>query len=227
MTGDLGAIEYNIRMFAPELGRWLMPDVIIHFNLSPYQFCSNNPIVFIDENGMDWYKNNETNAALWRDSQESYFIIDGLFYFNIGAFFTKDLEDGSSIIYFQNDILKIIDADMTAGETFDSDLEIKRYFGPDFDVEVVPVRDNVQISKEIINFALSPFGITVMDRRGPTMPPLYGPFKSLPSSRDLGVGKGSTKNERKINPKRKEVAEEKIKTLRRDKALAKTKKEKK
>lgn len=66
-----------------------------------------------------------------------------------------------------------------------------------------------------------------MDRRGPTMPPLYGPFKSLPSSRDLGVGKGSTKNERKINPKRKEVAEEKIKTLRRDKALAKTKKEKK
>lgn len=69
-------------------------------------------------------------------------------------------------------------------------------------------------------------GILTKDVLNEKMPPLYGPLRGSPSSRDLGIGKGSTKNMRKINPKAKKAAEERIKELEREKALAKTKKEK-
>ena len=39
-------------------------------NMSPYAFCNNNPLYFVDPTGMaptDWYRNNETGKVKWID----------------------------------------------------------------------------------------------------------------------------------------------------------------
>lgn len=62
-----------------------------------YVFCANNPIIFVDPDGRDWYRHDETGAVKWREGSNA---IDG--YSNIGTHFTLNLGEGVSITYNQN-----------------------------------------------------------------------------------------------------------------------------
>ena len=47
-----------------ELGRWFVADPLAekYYSISPYVFCANNPIIFVDSYGRDlkiYYKSNE------------------------------------------------------------------------------------------------------------------------------------------------------------------------
>lgn len=56
-TPNVPYIDYGARMYDPATGRWLAPDPLAekYCGISPYAYCGNNPVNFIDMNGMDWY----------------------------------------------------------------------------------------------------------------------------------------------------------------------------
>jgi len=37
-----------------------------YYSISPYAYCGGNPVNFVDPNGMDWIKNNDTGKVEWR-----------------------------------------------------------------------------------------------------------------------------------------------------------------
>jgi len=46
------------RYYIPEIGRWATPDPLAekYPQTSPYVYCANNPLRFIDPNGLEWYQ---------------------------------------------------------------------------------------------------------------------------------------------------------------------------
>ena len=50
-------IDYGARQYDPVLGRWFAQDPLSekYYGISPYAFCNNNPINFVDPDGLDWY----------------------------------------------------------------------------------------------------------------------------------------------------------------------------
>ncbi len=52
---DPGLTDYGARYYAPTFGRWTSPDPLAdkYYSVSPYAFCNNNPVNFIDPDGRD------------------------------------------------------------------------------------------------------------------------------------------------------------------------------
>jgi len=50
IKGAGNSYDYGMRMYDSRLGRWLSTDPLQkkYANLSSYQFCANNPIMFVD-----------------------------------------------------------------------------------------------------------------------------------------------------------------------------------
>jgi RHS repeat-associated protein len=55
VKGDGNQIPYDARIYDPRLGRWLSVDPLQkkYADLTPYNFCLNNPILFTDPDGKD------------------------------------------------------------------------------------------------------------------------------------------------------------------------------
>ena len=50
---DPGLTDYGARYYAPKFGRWTTPDPLAdkYYSISPYAFCNNNPVNYIDPDG--------------------------------------------------------------------------------------------------------------------------------------------------------------------------------
>ena len=71
---DPGLTDYGARYYAPAFGRWTTPDPLAdkYYSVSPYAFCGNNPVNFVDPFGMDWYSTiEEVEDENGKKSQET------------------------------------------------------------------------------------------------------------------------------------------------------------
>ena len=52
----LDLYDYGARLYDPAAAFWTSPDPLCekYYNISPYAFCNNNPVTFIDPDGRKW-----------------------------------------------------------------------------------------------------------------------------------------------------------------------------
>ena len=55
VTGNIGLTDYGARFYDSFLPRWTTPDPLAekYYGISPYAFCNNNPVNFVDLDGED------------------------------------------------------------------------------------------------------------------------------------------------------------------------------
>ncbi len=90
-------------MYDKSLGRFhcIDPHTENYLSWTPYNYVANNPILLIDPNGMDWYRNQDGHVK-WQEGSDD---VEG--YTNIGANYTMDLGGGISVTYTQRDLTSI------------------------------------------------------------------------------------------------------------------------
>ena len=62
--------DYGARFYNSEIGRWGSMDPLAekYYSASPYAYCNNNSILYVDPNGMDvliWYKDENDKWQTW------------------------------------------------------------------------------------------------------------------------------------------------------------------
>lgn len=93
--------DFGARYHSSDIQRWTTPDPLSekYYDLSPYAFCNNNPVNFVDPDGMDWYEDDAGNA-MWIDcSIEVHVDSTGREWKNIGPEYL--FFNGQYLFYFQ------------------------------------------------------------------------------------------------------------------------------
>ena len=78
VTGSLGLTDYGARLYDNLLPRWTTPDPLAekYYSISPYAFCNNNPVNFVDPDGESWYYCSDTgNFIAHIDDDDDYIYL--------------------------------------------------------------------------------------------------------------------------------------------------------
>ncbi|WP_270488277.1 RHS repeat-associated core domain-containing protein [Butyricimonas synergistica] len=149
VTGDLGYLDHGARMYDSGLGRWFGMDILSEYYLesSPYHFSGNNPILFIDDSGMDYWSTNDPSriaSFLWS-------LMNGANYFDFcGWNHATDAEFTGNLTY-NDETGKFYTCYGTErdGETV--------IFGLSFDANILPVVESAPYQGAFVREPLSGF----------------------------------------------------------------------
>ena len=74
VIGNIGLIDYGARFYDPDLSRWTTPDPLAekYYGISPYAFCNNNPVNFVDPDGRDIWHINKNGVVTWEEESEEH-----------------------------------------------------------------------------------------------------------------------------------------------------------
>ena len=95
---ETGMYYYEARYYAPPVFISRDPLFEKYPTFSPYAYCANNLVMFIDPDGRDWYRNDETSSVIWSNNSDKKNDFNGESFRNIGKSFSKYV-DGIRIIY--------------------------------------------------------------------------------------------------------------------------------
>ena len=105
-----GLDEYDseARWYYPAIMRTTTMDPLCekYYSTSPYTWCGNNPVNFIDPDGMDWYQSEDSTAILWQKGSSAIIDIDGVLYNNIGENYNH-VVGNTTYGYHQNELYSI------------------------------------------------------------------------------------------------------------------------
>ena len=82
--------DFDSRMYYPALCRFMTMDPLCekYYSVSPYAYCNNNPVKYVDPDGRDWYEYTDKDGnsqTMWRKSQDKIYKDDnGNTWNNIG-----------------------------------------------------------------------------------------------------------------------------------------------
>jgi len=84
------------RYYNPRISQFYATDPLAekYPNFSPYTYTADNPVMLVDPDGMDWYKNNETGETTWFDGKGKQ---KGYTY--LGYFVSETDVDGNKTFY--------------------------------------------------------------------------------------------------------------------------------
>ena len=109
---ETGFYYYEARYYAPPT--FVSRDVLFEKKpwLTPYHYCSNNPVGRVDPTGMldDWYRSDETGSIFWKQGSEDFVEKNGERFRNIGETFSK-YQDGYKYDYYQDQLVSSSVAD--------------------------------------------------------------------------------------------------------------------
>jgi RHS repeat-associated protein len=86
----LNVYDYGARTYMPDLGRWMHTDPLAEKmpSWSPYSFCFDNPMYFVDPDGrqpLDWFKNAEGRVVWFDNKSKGFTDTNGGKWSNVGA----------------------------------------------------------------------------------------------------------------------------------------------
>lgn len=124
----LNIYDFHARLYDPALARFMSIDPLCekYYSISPYVYCNNNPIRYIDPSGRDWYED-ELGSIIWNESNTPSVLIDGQVYNNIGENYSHTI-DGTTYDYTQNDLTSITYTGITGDDWVSQMLEKKNCY---------------------------------------------------------------------------------------------------
>lgn len=133
--------DYGARMYDAALGRFMAIDVLAdeehNWPLSPYHYVANNPIIFVDPDGKDWYINSQTGELHWYN----------------GKYEEDDMPKGYSYLggdnFFGNESYEQIQKEFKDNgiDSKSFDLEESQQYSKSFDFELKPSKQ-IKYSEE-------------------------------------------------------------------------------
>lgn len=114
----LHVLDFGARMYDSDIGRWWVhdPKASDYYPTSPYAYCANDPVNFVDPDGRDYYKS-VGGAVIWKDHNEEQITINDEVFKNIGKSYSVQIDDNSFVNYYQNVAVSITSQAVDAAQT--------------------------------------------------------------------------------------------------------------